>query len=51
MNYSDDLDIVVNSALEELIRDYMNGSKIFNGEKNKMYLEKYLNIKQQSRKN
>lgn len=51
MNYSDDLDIVVNSALDELIKDYMNGSKIFNAEKNKKYLEKYRNIKQQMKEN
>ena len=50
MNYSDELDIVVNSALDELIRDYMNGSKIFNAEKNKKYLEKYINIKQHNKK-
>ena len=45
MNYSDDLDIVVNAAMDELIDDYVNGSNIFNEELNKLYLEKYLNIK------
>ena len=45
MNYSKYLNLVVNIAIYELIENYMNGSKIFNEEMNKLYLEKYLNIK------
>ena len=45
MGYSDDLDIVINSALDELINDYMNGSQTFSESKNKEYLDKYLSIK------
>ena len=45
MNYSDDLDIVINSAMDELINDYVNGSNIFSEEMNKMYLEKYMSVK------
>lgn len=29
MNYSDDLDLVINSAMNELIRDYVSGDKTF----------------------
>ena len=45
MKYSDDLDIVVNSALDELIDDYVNGDKTFNEDINKSYLSKYLSLK------
>lgn len=51
MNYSDDLDLVINSAMDELINDYVNGLKIFNEELNKMYLEKYMNIKKEKNNN
>ena len=45
MKYSDDLDIVVNSALDELIDDYVSGDKTFNEDINKSYLSKYLSLK------
>ena len=45
MGYSDDLDIVINSALDELINDYMNGSSTFSESRNKGYLEEYLKLK------
>ncbi len=47
MNYSDDLDLVVNSALNELINDYLNQNITFDEKINKEYLNKYLKIKQQ----
>lgn len=45
MNYSDDLDLVINKAMEELINDYLSNDKIFNEKKNKKYLEIYLSLK------
>ena len=45
MNYSDDLDLVINNAMKELIEDYVSGVSIFSEERNTKYLEKYLNIK------
>ncbi len=46
MNYSDDLDLVINSAMNELIRDYVSGDKTFSEKDNKNYLDIYLGIKQ-----
>lgn len=45
MNYSDDLDLVVNAALDELINDYLNKNITFDEKLNKQYLERYLEIK------
>lgn len=45
MNYSDDLDLVINSAMDELINDYLNGNLTFDEKLNKQYLDKYLEIK------
>ena len=45
MNYSNELDIVINSAMKELIEDYLNNCHIFSEENNKRYLEHYINIK------
>ena len=44
MKYSNDLDLVVNSALDELIHDYMSGDKVFSEKKNKAYLNTYLEL-------
>lgn len=48
MNYSDDLDIVVNNALKELIEDYNKGVVMFDPKTNNEYLELYLNLKKES---
>ncbi len=45
MGYSNELDIVINSAMDELIKDYMNNSIVFNQENNQQYLEEYLKVK------
>ncbi len=45
MNYSKDLDIVINNAMKELIGDYLNNSITFSEDSNKFYLSKYLDIK------
>lgn len=45
MNYSNELDIVINNAMKELINDYLNRCITFNEKNNKEYLTKYLNIK------
>ena len=47
MNYSDDLDIVINGALNELISEYKNGAIMFSEKNNKEYLELYLNLKKE----
>ena len=47
MNYSDDLDMVVNSALDELIEEYKSGAIMFSEQKNREYLEIYLNLKKE----
>lgn len=41
MNYSDDLDKVINESLEELISIYKEGSELFNKEKNLEYNKIY----------
>lgn len=48
MNYSDDLDKVVNSALSELIKKYESGSIMFNEKTNVEYLNQYIKIKKES---
>lgn len=45
MKYSNDLDFVITNAMDELIYDYINGSKTFDEKRNNAYLEKYMNIK------
>lgn len=45
MDYSDDLDLVVNSALTELIKDYTSGVPMFNASINKEYLKVYYDLK------
>lgn len=47
MNYSGDLDIVINQALQDLINDYKNHAFMFDKEKNEEYLELYLNLKKE----
>lgn len=45
MNYSDDLDFVVNNALEELIEFYKEGNTMFNQKENYRYHNIYEEIK------
>lgn len=47
MGYSKDLDIVINNALSELIEDYKRSDIYFSEEKNKEYLELYLDLKKE----
>lgn len=44
MNYSEDLDMIINSSLEELIRDYENQAIMFSKEVNNYYYNIYKNI-------
>lgn len=45
MHYSEDLDFVINCAMEELIRIYNDKQDMFNQIKNKKYYDKYKKIK------
>ena len=45
MNYSDELDQVINYALDDLIKKYRNHFFTFEAEKNQNYLEQYKIIK------
>jgi len=47
MGYDDELDIVINNALKELISEYMNGSIMFDKNKNTEYLKLYMELKNQ----
>lgn len=51
MNYSDDLDYVVNNALKDLINEYKNGISMFNTDVNKEYLKIYTNLVAENVKN
>ena len=46
MNYSDELDIVINDALSELITDYQNHAIYFDSGINKMYGDEYKKMKE-----
>lgn len=48
MNYSKELDIVINSALKDLIDDYTNGVTMFNSAVNIEYLNTYIKLKKES---
>lgn len=50
MGYSEDLDKVINAALDELIKDYLAGSETFDKEKNNKYLSLYLDLVNSSKK-
>lgn len=50
MEYSKDLDQVVNYALDDLIKKYKNGFFAFQLESNKKYLEQYRKIKEEEKK-
>lgn len=47
MNYSNDLDLVVNGALGELIELFKSGMEAFSNEKNLVYHEQYKMLKKQ----
>lgn len=44
MNYSEDLDYIINKSMDELIEDYVSGCIIFDEKMNKNYLNKYLEL-------
>ena len=46
MHYSEDLDIVIRSAMDELIHEYKNKMPMFDRGKNLMYYEQYKKIKE-----
>lgn len=48
MNYSEDLDIVINSAMKQLIKEYKNGAHMFDAERNEKYLHLYLQVIKES---
>lgn len=51
MNYSKDLDIVINKSLSELITDYQKHIPMFNNEMNLLYGKMYQQIKEKNQRN
>ena len=49
MNYSKDLDIVVNRALDDLIKEYKNEVSMFDSKSNKEYYYQYKKIKEENK--
>ena len=49
MNYSSDLDKVIQNAMSELIDEYNNLKEMFNKDKNIEYMNEYFNIKSENR--
>ena len=49
MKYSSDLDKVINTAMNDLIKEYMDGAFMFNRKKNEEYLNLYLKCKEESK--
>lgn len=49
MNYSDELDKVVNNGLDDLIKLYKSHSNIFDTKTNKDYAKIYLNLKEEEK--
>ena len=47
MGYSEELDIVINDALNQLIEEYKNGAFMFDKKQNKEYLDSYMNLKKE----
>lgn len=45
MNYSDELDVAIRSALSELITDYQKGSSMFDSDVNLRYEEEYQRLR------
>ena len=50
MNYSAELDEVINCSMDELIKEYNNLKEMFNKEKNVNYMYEYFDIKKESKK-
>lgn len=50
MKYSDDLDFVVNNALDDLINEYKNKAIMFDSKKNLDYMNLYFELKEISEK-
>ena len=50
MNYSQDLDKVINGSMYELIDEYNSMKEMFNKEENVKYMHEYFNIKQENEK-
>ena len=48
MEYSDDLDLVINHAMKELIEEYLNHVIMFDKNKNEEYLKLYLELKKEA---
>lgn len=48
MNYSKDLDTVINNALGELLQEYKNNAFMFDEKMNSQYLKTYINLKKES---
>ena len=49
MGYSEDLDLVVTTALKDLIKDYSSNVIMFDKEKNMEYLEEYINLRNENK--
>lgn len=49
MGYSDDLDKVINGAMDDLIKEYVNGAFMFNAKNNEEYLKLYLKCKEEAK--
>ena len=49
MKYSDDLDLVIQNALKELIAYYKQKPCVFDGELNKLYHKKYIELKKKQK--
>ena len=48
MEYSDDLDLVINHAMKELIEVYLNHAPMFSEKQNEEYLKLYLELRKDS---
>lgn len=48
MEYSDDLDLVINHAMKELIEEYLNHAPMFEKKQNEEYLKLYLELKKEA---
>lgn len=49
MEYSKELDVVINKSLEQLIELYKRGVPMFNNKKNKEYCNNYFNLKEEEK--
>lgn len=48
MEYSDDLDLVINHAMKELIQEYLEHAIMFEKKQNEEYLKLYLDLKKEA---